>query len=121
MRKFRVARVSGISYTIRLAKRGEIAEEADKDGICEYHQQRIQLDEAMQQDRLGVTLLHELLHAVLHESGANELLKGEMRDPDKIDAFEERLVSAITPSLCEALISIGWKPPTFPKKKAKKS
>lgn len=119
MRKFRVARVSGLAYPIVLAKRTEIAEEADKDGLCEYTKQRILIAEDMQQDRQASTTLHELMHACGHESGAHELLRGALKDPERFDAIEEQLISALTPSLCEALISIGWKPPTFPKKKAK--
>jgi hypothetical protein len=45
------------------------------------------------------TLVHELMHTVIAISGQAQFFKGD---------GEERLVSAVTPFVVEALLQLGW-------------
>lgn len=62
-------------------------------GLTQQREQRITLCPAQHEDHRRVTLLHELLHAVCHATGA-ELLLDEIDD----DA-EERLIQLLAPAV----------------------
>ena len=66
-------------------------------GYTEYREQRITIDPNQSADHIRVTLVHELLHAVCHATGADQLL-------DDVDSgAEERLIQILAPALDDLL------------------
>lgn len=73
-------------------------------GQCFYDRCRIYLADDQSGEALEDTILHELLHALLHVSGAEEAYG---RDADK----DEHLVTALTPHLHRLLKDLGFQFP----------
>lgn len=55
----------------------------------------------------GDTILHEIIHGILAESGVWTVFRSEKNDAKA----EENLVGIMTPHLRESLKSLGWKEP----------
>ncbi len=73
-------------------------------GRCDFPRCRIYIANDIDEQAREDTLLHELLHALLHVSGAETHCKST--------TAEEKLVIAITPSLHRLLKDLGFR---FPK------
>ncbi len=73
-------------------------------GRCDYDACKIYISKALDDQAREDTLLHELLHALLYVSGAENAYDG---DP-KID---ETIVSALTPILHRLLKDLGFRFP----------
>ena len=78
------------------------------DGQCFYDRCAIYIDRTLEESVFEDTLLHELMHAVLHVTGASAVYG---REPE----LEERLVSAATPALHRLVRDLGFH---FPKRAA---
>jgi hypothetical protein len=76
-------------------------------GKCDYDRCRIYISSALDAPAREDTLLHELLHAALYVSGAEEAYGKE-------HAAEERLVTSITPVLHRLLRDLGFRFPKGP-------
>lgn len=74
-------------------------------GKCDYQACRIYIRSDLNEEARADTLLHELLHALLHVTGAEAVYGG---DPTK----DEQLVAALTPALHRLLKDLGFR---FPK------
>lgn len=74
-------------------------------GRCVYERCGIYLSRDLQDGALEDALLHELLHALLYVTGAEEAY-------GKSHKAEERLVSALTPALHRLLRDLGLRFPT---------
>ena len=124
MKRLRTAKIGGVTYSIYLAADHERVLGAeplgDSYGLTDHDHQVIVLGEKGLPDRVAGTLLHETLHAAIFESGAYETLKRLIKNPEAVASAEECLVTTLAPTLCEALISIGWTPPGFLTKKGSK-
>lgn len=122
MKRIGTTEVAGVTYTIHLVAQherltdGEALTE-DAFGHTDHGNRSILLLESMPSDRFQTILLHEILHAAVFESGAYEQLKRSINvSGAKPLDVEECLVTTLAPTLAGALVSLGWKPPTFPKK-----
>ena len=104
MKFLRKLEVCGQVYRVY---RGTVAEMADTEGECDFARKRI----AVRDDGSGrvnaATFFHELLHAVVHESGARAHLHGITRKGLSLEKAEETLVSILAASLPAALRSAG--------------
>lgn len=76
-------------------------------GKCDYPNCRIYISQAQDPQLREDTLLHELLHAALFVSAADQVYEG---DPEK----DEVLVAALTPCLHRLLKDLGFKFPAGP-------
>lgn len=95
--KWTVYLVSGNSKHLR-DNEGHLA------GYCDYEKCRIYVSKDLEEGMREDTLLHELLHAVLHVSGAEQVY-------DCDAAKDERLVSTLTPMLHRLLKDLGFRFP----------
>ena len=66
-------------------------------GLTEHREQRITLCPAQHEDHRRVTLVHELLHALCHATGAEQLLE------EISDTAEENLIQLLAPGLTTLL------------------
>lgn len=73
-------------------------------GRCVYEKCRIYVSSALDPEARDDTLLHELLHALLFVTGAEKVYGGNAR-------AEERLVSALTPTMHRLLSDLGFRFP----------
>lgn len=60
-----VIKIGAVDYTIELQDNLE----DDDYGYCDSHTQRIVLSKDQNKQSIGDTLLHEIMHAIWHESG----------------------------------------------------
>lgn len=82
-----------------------IDENGDRlDGLCEYDTCRIFINRDLSEDVFHDTLLHELMHAILHVSGATKFYK----DSHKKD---ECVCGSVAPYLHSVLNEMGVKLP----------
>lgn len=73
-------------------------------GRCVYDKARIYISRDLSDDVLEDTLIHELLHAVLSVTGADEAY-------GRSEKTEERIVKAITPAWHQVLKDLGLRLP----------
>ncbi len=73
-------------------------------GMCVYDDCKIYISKALDEEAREDTLLHELLHAILHVSGSTKVYDF---DPEK----DETLVTAMTPILHRLLKDLGFRFP----------
>lgn len=95
-------RIGPYRYRVELADLGDMADPEDEredNGFGEYapEVETIRLNKNQRPDSLADTLLHEVLHAVLGYTGAQEMLKTFN------DSAEEFVVSALTGELLNVL------------------
>lgn len=83
------------------------------EGVAHYDLCRIVIARDLPEQGREEALLHELLHAVNHVSGAKHALVEAMPDGD-VHALEERMVRAITPVLHRLLKDLGFRFPKGP-------
>lgn len=83
---------------------GKDAETDSVYGACDYEKCRIYINKTLEEGPREDALLHELLHALLHVSGADKVYKGGHK-------ADERLVTALTPSLHRLLKDLGFRFP----------
>lgn len=112
MRVWRKVDVSGVEYTITLASDKERPEVLNCHGVTLPDNQEIILASDLSPSRFPSTLLHEILHAVYHESGISEMLKERFDlTPREYEIFDEAFIQLQTPVLLRALTTCGWKAP----------
>lgn len=91
--------VGPLIYTVRVS--GERAADADSYGFTDHDKSEIVLDSKITPSHSRVTILHELLHAVIKDAvGALRGGKAALL-PDR--DTEEQLVTAVAPWLLETL------------------
>lgn len=73
-------------------------------GVCDYDTCKIYISRGLSDQARDDALLHEILHALLHVTGAEAAYGGE---PDA----DEAIVSALTPALHRLLIDLGFRFP----------
>jgi hypothetical protein len=76
-------------------------------GKAEYATNKIYISRNAPDGVREDTLLHELLHVALHVSGADKVY-------DEDTELDERLVTAVTPTLHRLLLDLGFAFPTPP-------
>ncbi len=74
-------------------------------GQCDFERCRISISKDLDEGAREDTLWHELLHALLFVTGADDVYRGSAR-------AEERLVKALTPAMHRLLKDLGFQ---FPK------
>lgn len=89
----------GLIYDVRLD--GDVAKAAQVFGQTQFSKQIVYIDGAETQQMQEETLLHEILHICLFNSGMNGRLERLERE------LEEDLVSAISPTLFAILKDNG--------------
>lgn len=96
MKRLKDVSVGPVTYQVYLATVKERPSLADADGECLFVEQRIYLSAACSVERRKATLLHEVLHAAMYESGARHVLG---LDEEK----DEQIVLMLTSALCGAV------------------
>lgn len=81
-----------------------VDEDGSHVGRCVYERCRIYLSRDLESAAREDALLHELLHALLYVSGADEHY-------GKSAKVEERIVGALTPHLHRLLVDLGMRLP----------
>lgn len=76
-------------------------------GKCDYARCKIYVSKALDESARSDVLWHELMHALLHVTGAEQVYGG---DPKK----DERLVSTVTPAMHRLLCDLGFRFPRGP-------
>jgi hypothetical protein len=76
-------------------------------GICNYEKNKIYISSELNSEAREDTLLHEVLHALLHVTGAEAAYDGDA-------GKDEDLVKALTPALHRLLKDLGFKFPKGP-------
>lgn len=64
-------KICGVDWTV------EASPNIEDYGLCEDTKQRVLINSSYEGARLRGIISHELLHALLHESGAKEIVKGK--------------------------------------------
>lgn len=94
-------RVCGIWYEIVSMSEEDEPQLEGAEGLCDHKNCRIVLKTGIDQNRVKDTLVHEILHALINESGVrNELETLAHKDAGEV---EERIVRMLTPHLCDLL------------------
>lgn len=96
-----------------LATTPELAPQLDGcEGLCVFEHNLILVDSTLPRDTQQQALVHELIHAVLHESGAGVvLLKLLEVNPELWGDFEETFVRLLAPMLSQTPVikfPRGW-------------
>lgn len=76
-REFRVLQSNYKVYKIK-----DLAEKNGYIGLCDSLLKEIVIDSNLTKDQFTLTLLHELRHAVTHESGLNQILDPQVAELD---------------------------------------
>jgi len=104
MRLLRRIEVCGQEYRV-LEALNDSPELEGNQGVVDYSKAAIYIAAGYADTSKIDTLLHEIIHTVLHATGMTPKL-------EKIsDSLEEDIVSALTPALRSALKSAGWREP----------
>ncbi len=76
-------------------------------GLCDYDTCRIYISRALPEPAREDTLWHELMHALLHVTGAEAAYNGSAD-------VDERIVTALTPAMHRLLRDLGFRFPRGP-------
>jgi hypothetical protein len=76
-------------------------------GRCDYERSRIYISKALDDSAREDTLWHELLHALLHVTGADRAYRGGHK-------ADEHIVGALTPVMHRLLKDLGFRFPRGP-------
>lgn len=102
--------IGGQRWGVYLVPRGSkrlIAENGDRcNGMCVYDSCRIYINKTLDESAREDALWHELLHALLHVTGAERAYDGS---PE----VDEAIVTALTPAMHRLLRDLGF---VFPKR-----
>lgn len=96
MKRLRPVHVGTVTYQVVVATEKERPALADADGECAFEEQRIYLNAKCSEERRQATLLHEVIHAAMFESGARQVLKLDHDD-------DEQIVLMLTAALHQAV------------------
>ena len=78
-------------------------------GYIRFKPQEIVIEAAMEPEAFRDVLLHEVLHGILHLSGATDVIATAMgtdRSNPAVDTLEESFIRIVTPHLVAALASM---------------
>jgi Zn-dependent peptidase ImmA (M78 family) len=112
-------RVGGQKWGVYLVKGNSrhfgTDENEEVDGVTYVDRCRIYVSSSLEPPVRDDTLLHELLHASFHVSGAQHALHEAVGgDAEKTDALEERVIRCLTPVLHRLLVDLGFRFPKGP-------
>ena len=72
-------------------------------GACNYNNQTIKISDSINEGHIKVTLLHEIIHAILSERGLNEQCCDEMLVDNMAHAL--RMLAKHNPELIKEILS----------------
>lgn len=101
MKKLGTLQICGLPYDVLLGSWKDEIELKDNFGLCDSENQRIWIREGQKPEQFKNTLMHELLHGLIIESGGR-LVLGEA--PAET---EEALIQILTPHLLAGLESLA--------------
>ena len=93
-------KINGLTYGVILEK--DVTYQGNAYGITHHDKQKIYISSDQEDDRQAVTLLHEILHAVINASHLYPMFTKESMPDDAVKA-EENVVTAIALSLYQVL------------------
>ncbi len=106
MKKLGTLQICGLPYDVFVGNWKDEVELKDNYGLCDSGNQVIWIREGHKPEQFKNTLIHEILHALIIESGAR-LTLGE-----NAAETEEALIQILTPHLIAGLDSLAaWKKP----------
>lgn len=109
-------KVGAVTYSVYLAPDG--APELDGTlGICDPEKHTIHILDCQAPQALLDTLVHELTHALLSETGIQFMLWGHMADTERKFDAEEHVIRVLTPHLIDLISQL--RKPTWAKRLSK--
>ena len=99
--------IDDAEYTVSSASPSEIQKQMLSPdnivGACNYNNQAIEISDSINEGRIKVTLLHEIIHAILSERGLNDQCEDEMLVDNMAHAI--RMLAKQNPELIKELLS----------------
>jgi|694.fasta_scaffold34507_14 hypothetical protein len=94
-------KIGQVDYTVHLFPQ----EHGDNYGVCLNHHQRIYLSQNQTWQQAGNTLLHEIMHAIYHQSGLSSIEKLDEEPIVNIMATWVHLVMLENPEAAEFILN----------------
>lgn len=99
--------IDDIEYTVSTASPDELQKEVRSQdniiGACNYNNQTIKISDSINEGNIKVTLLHEIIHAILSERGLNDQCDDEMLVDNMAHAL--RMLAKQNPELIREVLS----------------
>lgn len=111
MKKWKNVNICGIKYTLYFSNSEETPELKNNDACTISGIAHIYIQEDLPKERLNDILLHEVLHAILEDSGLLYWLQHATgKKGKKLFQFEEQLIRSLTPHLMTTLQELNlWR------------
>lgn len=99
--------IDDVEYTVSSASSDELQKEILSSdniiGACNYNNQTIKISDSINEGNVKVTLLHEIIHAILSERGLNDQCSDEMLVDNMAHAL--RMLVKQNPQLIREVLS----------------
>ncbi|MCP9305804.1 hypothetical protein [Lacticaseibacillus paracasei] len=99
--------IDDVEYTVSTASSDELQKEVLSPdniiGACNYNNQTIKISDSINEGNVKVTLLHEIIHAILSERGLNDQCEDEMLVDNIAHAI--RMLAKQNPELIKEVLS----------------
>ncbi len=106
MKKLGQLALCGIDFTVYSGNAEENANLEDNQGYCNNIKEQIWLRDSLSPTGFFDTLVHEMLHALLTNSGTSQFLKGCIPAGADQTEIEETIVRILTPHLANAILQL---------------